>query len=104
MPWGTRLVPIDDLERFVAERRQKTRAERRQPARPGRKVGLSPEVVGRIRDEHSSGKSLGAIARGLNADRVKTSQGGRQWWPSTVRAVLVRSSPLDSAGAAGGSP
>ncbi len=25
--------------------------------------------------------------------RVRTSQGGRQWWPSTVRAVLVRSSP-----------
>jgi hypothetical protein len=28
---------------------------------------------------------------------VRTSQGGRQWWPSTVRAVLVRRGPADSA-------
>jgi hypothetical protein len=37
-----------------------------------------------------AGESLGAIAHELNADRVPTAQGGRQWWPSTVRAVLVR--------------
>jgi hypothetical protein len=32
--------------------------------------------------------SLAAIAAALNADGVATAQGGRQWWPSTVRAVL----------------
>lgn len=97
MGWGTRLVPVDELERFLAERRRKARAERRPPARPGRKVGLPAAIVARIRDDHSAGKSLGEIARGLNADGVRTSQGGRQWWPSTVRAVVVRSSPPDAA-------
>jgi hypothetical protein len=27
---------------------------------------------------------------------VPTAQGGRQWWPSTVRAVLVRQGRLES--------
>jgi recombinase len=94
MGWYTRLVPVDELERFAAERRREARRTRRQPpARPGRKPGLPSEVVTRIRDQHTEGKSLSEIARELNADAVPTSQGGRQWWPSTVRAVLVRPSP-----------
>jgi hypothetical protein len=52
--------------------------------------GLAVEVVTRIREQHAQGESLDAIAHELNADRVPTAQGGRQWWPSTVRAVLVR--------------
>ena len=100
---GRRLVPIDELERFVAERRQKAQAEPRPPARPGRKAGLPPEVVDRIRDEHNGGKSLGEIARALNADGVKTSQGGHQWWPSTVRTVLIRSNPPETARASAAS-
>jgi len=97
MDWGKRLVPIDELERYLATRRRKARAERGPPARPGRKPGLLPEVVARIRDQHGEGESLSEIARKLNADGVPTSQGGRQWWPSTVRAVLVRSRPPNSA-------
>ncbi|MCP9486371.1 MAG: recombinase family protein [Gaiellaceae bacterium MAG52_C11] len=96
MGWYTRLVPIDELERFAAERRREARSQRRPPARPGRKPGLPSEVVARIRDQHAEGKSLSEIARELNADSVPTSQGGRQWWPSTVRAVLVRPSPPSS--------
>ena len=96
--WYTRLVPVDELKRFAAERRREARRkERRPPARPGRKPGLPSEVVARIRDHHAEGKSLSEIARELNADAVPTSQGGRQWWPSTVRAVLVRPSPPNSA-------
>ncbi len=94
MGWYTRLVPVDELERFAAERRREARrTKRRPPARPGRKPGLPSEVVARIRNQHAEGKSLSEIARELNADAVPTSQGGRQWWPSTVRAVLVRPSP-----------
>src|SRR6266540_5893532 len=96
MDWGTRLIPVDELERLVAQRRQKAQAEPRPPARPGRKAALPPEVVARIRDEHLKGKSLGEIARGLDADGVRTSQGGRRWWSSTVRTVLARSSPPNS--------
>src|SRR6266540_1313848 len=94
--WGSRLIPVTGLEGFVAERKRPARAERRPSARPGRKVGLPAEVLTRIRDEHANGMSLGEIARGLNADGVRTSQGGRQWWPSTVRSVLVRSGPPQS--------
>jgi recombinase len=90
--WYTRLVPVDELERFAAERRREARWKKRlPPARPGRKPGLPSEVLARIRDQHAEGKSLSEIARGLNADAVPTSQGGRQWWPSTVRALLRRS-------------
>jgi hypothetical protein len=95
--WGTQLVPVDELERLVTERRREAQADRRPAARPGRRIGLPAEVVTRIRDEQAEGKSLAEIARGLNADGVSTSQGGRQWWPSTVRAVLVRSTPPKSA-------
>jgi Recombinase len=95
--WGSRLIPVDELERYLADRRQEVRAARRRSARPGRKPGLEPEVVARIRSEYASRRALGEIARQLNADGVRTSQGGRQWWPSTVRAVLVRSRPLNSA-------
>lgn len=95
--WGSRLIPVAELERYLAERRHEARTARRRPARPGRKPGLEPELVARIRSEYAGGRTLGEIARGLNADGVRTAQGGRQWWPSTVRAVLVRSSPSKSA-------
>lgn len=93
MPWGARLIPVDELERLLAERRRKARAGQMPPARPGRRSAVPPEVVTRIRDERAQGKSLGEIARGLNTDGVSPSQGGREWWPSTVRAVLIRSNP-----------
>jgi len=96
--WGMHLVPVDEVERFIVERRRRAQAERRPSARPGRRVGVSAAVITRVRDEHAKGKSLGEIARGLNADGVRTSQGGRQWWPSTVRAVLSRSSAPDRSG------
>jgi len=49
----------------------------------------------------AQGVSLGEIARRLNRDDIPTAQGGRQWWPSTVRAVLIRSGPPSPARAAG---
>ncbi len=95
MPWGTKLVPVDELERLIAERRR-PRRERRRPSRPsGRPPNLARAIVKRIRSEHAAGKSLAQIARDLNASGTPTAHGGRQWWPSTVRNVLVRPSPLD---------
>jgi len=32
MEWGTRLIPVDELERFLAERGQEGQAERKRPA------------------------------------------------------------------------
>ena len=88
MPWGTRLIPVDELERLIAERRRPPRS--RPPlARPGRPRVLPSELVNDIVAQRASGKSLGQIANDLNADRTPTAHGGAQWWPSTVRSVLA---------------
>jgi hypothetical protein len=90
MPWGAHLIPADELERLLAEQRRPPR-ERSHPSRPaGRPAAVAPDVVKRIRADRAAGKSLAQIARDLNAGGVPTAQGGRQWWPSTVRVVLTR--------------
>lgn len=86
---GMRLIPVDELKRYVAENTKAARRNMSARRRPGRPRTLSSKVVARIFDEASQGRSLGAIARGLNAEGVSAAQGGRQWWPSTVRAVLA---------------
>jgi hypothetical protein len=90
---GRRLIPVDELERYVAERRRPVRARR---AAVGRPPSVPDEVVRRIRAEHAAGRTLGQIARGLDADGVPTAQNGRRWWSSSVRAVLIRSDPPSS--------
>jgi hypothetical protein len=91
LPWGTLLIPVDELERLVAERRRGPRSQAALQTRAGRRPTVAPDVAERIRAERAAGGSFGAIARALNADRVPTAHGGAQWWPSTVRAVLRRS-------------
>lgn len=89
--WGARLIPAEELERYLAERTEVPRMARRRRAGSGRKSTLPAEVAARIRQEHARGDSLAEIARRLNRDGVPTAQSGRQWWPSTVRVVLARS-------------
>jgi hypothetical protein len=92
MPWGPRLVPVDELERFVNERRRRARG--RMPTAPrGRPTVVPGDLVLHIREERAAGRSLRQIARDLNASKTPTAHGGAQWWPSTVRAVLKRSAP-----------
>lgn len=88
-PWGQRLIPVSELERFVRDHIERGRP--RTAHRPaGRPPSLPDSVIARIRLEYARGGSLGEIARALAADGVPTAHGGRQWWPSTVRAVLLR--------------
>jgi hypothetical protein len=88
-PWGTQFVPVDELDRLVAESRRPARP--RAPAKPvDRRRTVSDNVAARIAAEHDAGRSLGQIARGLNADLVPTAHGRARWWPSTVRSVLNR--------------
>ena len=94
MPWGTKLIPVDELERLLAERRRAAKPQP-EPARRGRPPLVPTDVVERVRSERASGKSLRQIATDLNADRIPTSHGGTRWWPSTVRSVLTRSGPPD---------
>lgn len=89
MPWGTRLIPIDELQRLLKERRRPAR-QRAQPAMPGRPQAVPPELVRHLRAERAGGKSLRHIARELNASGTPTAHGGAQWWPSTIQALLRR--------------
>jgi Recombinase len=90
-PSGMRLIPVAELERFLAEHAQVASVEFSPRRRAGRPPSVRPDIVERIRREHAEGRSLGEIAGGLTASGVPTSQGGRRWWPSTVRTILARS-------------
>lgn len=59
----------------------------------GVRLGRPPSVplttVRRTRKLRADGMTYQAIAGVLNAQGVPTGQGGRQWWPATVRKVLL---------------
>lgn len=68
-----------------------TEAARRAQGRSGGRPSTLPaQVVERIKNEAAAGVALNRIARGLNDDQIPTGQGGRQWYASSVRAVLKR--------------
>jgi hypothetical protein len=90
MPWGTKLIPVDELERFIAEQRRPARARPERASR-GRPRVLAPDLVDHIRTERAAGRTLREIATDLNDRQVPTAHGGARWWPSTVRAILRRS-------------
>jgi hypothetical protein len=89
-PWGQRLIPVAELEAFLREHLEPPR-EPGERGTAGRPQSLPRRLVERIRLEYAGGRGLAEIARHLNEDGVPTAHGGRRWWPSTVRAVLVRS-------------
>ncbi len=89
MPWGTKLIPVDELDRLVADRRQAAR-EQPEPATLGRPAVVEREVVDRFQAGRTAGKSFREIAGDLNASGTPTAHGGSQWWPSTVRGILRR--------------
>ncbi|MDE3070863.1 MAG: recombinase family protein [Acidobacteriota bacterium] len=89
LPWGTKLIPVDELERLATERRRTARP-RLEPATRGRKTAIPPEIAKRIRDQRSAGRTLREIADALDAEHVPTAHGGEKWWPSTVLALLRR--------------
>jgi len=69
-----------------------------QGVRLGRPRVMAQDVTERIVSEREEGRTLAAIADGLNADAVPTSRGGAKWYPSTVKAALT-SVALDMASA-----
>jgi DNA invertase Pin-like site-specific DNA recombinase len=80
-----------ELERdLIAERTRVALAVKKaQGAKLGRPVTTPQDVRRRI--QRMRARSLGwtAIARKLNGDGVATAQGGKRWYPSTVRAMFT---------------
>ena len=57
----------------------------------GRPKVAPTKLVSKITDLHDRGMSFGEIARQLNADEIATLHGGREWYASTVRGILLSS-------------
>jgi DNA invertase Pin-like site-specific DNA recombinase len=85
------LAAIAQFERRLIGQRTKDAlaVKRAEGVRLGRPQVLSGQVVARIAGERATGRSLQAIADGLNAEGVATAHGGAKWWPSTVGKVLA---------------
>src|SRR3954447_17388289 len=86
------LATFSQLERrLIGQRTREALAVKRAAGvRLGRPATLPDQIADRIASERAAGRSLRAIAAGLNDDRVATAQGGRAWHASTVRALLQR--------------
>lgn len=95
------LASVAELERDLISAR--TSAALQQLKASGKRLGrprVMPErVTERIVSERQQGRTLGAIAEGLNADNVPTARGGALWYRSTVKRVL-ESAALDVAASA----
>jgi DNA invertase Pin-like site-specific DNA recombinase len=88
---ATMLAGVAEFElELIRQRTREGLAVKRERGEQVNQGATPPDVVARIRREREAGMSLPAIAKGLNADGVPTAQGGRQWYPSTVSAVLRR--------------
>lgn len=82
-----------ELDRRLSSERTRSAlvAGRERGARLGRPPVLGDNVRSRIRRERRDGRSLRAIAGGLNDEGVPTGHGGARWHASTVRSVADRS-------------
>lgn len=83
------LAIFDEMERkLTGEREARQELTVRRPAtRLGRPSTLSLDIVERIVDARRGGATWAAIADELNVGGVPTAQGGKQWYPATVRHV-----------------
>ncbi|MGP4054139.1 recombinase family protein [Mycobacterium sp. 4D054] len=85
------MAVFSQLERrLISQRtREALAVKRAQGVRLGRPSKLPTEIVERILADRRAGLSLAKIAAALNSDAVPTAQGGKCWYPATVKAVIA---------------
>ena len=81
-------ISEDERDRIRERTKAALAAKKAAGVRLGRPSTLPAEVVARIVTDRASGVSFGKIAAALNADGVPTAQGGKRWYPATVKAVV----------------
>lgn len=89
---ATVLMALAEWERDMIGERTKNAlgAAKRAGTQLGRPTNVSTDTVAMIRRMRTAGKSFGAIAKLLNEAAVPTAQGGKRWYPATVRNVWER--------------
>ena len=85
------MASVAQWERRIIGQRTKDAlaVKKAEGARLGRPTTLPAHVVRRIERLRDDGLTLRAIVDRLNADCVPTAHGGREWYPTTVRKVLL---------------
>jgi DNA invertase Pin-like site-specific DNA recombinase len=88
------LATFVQFERRLISQRTKEAlaAKKASGVRLGRPPTLPRSVVRRIQRLRARGLSLRVIADELDDAGVPTAQGGKKWYPATVRHVLLRTS------------
>ena len=81
-------ISEDERDRIRQRTKAALAAKKAAGVRLGRPSTLPAAVVARIVTDRASGVSFGKIAAALNADGVPTAQGGKRWYPATVKAVV----------------
>lgn len=86
------MASVAQYERRAIDQRTKDAlaVKREQGIRLGRPRTMDASVRPWIEREHAKGKSLSAIASGLNQSDVLTAHGGARWHASTIRKALAR--------------
>ena len=84
------LMSVAEWEREIigVRTREALAVKRASGVRLGRPRSLPRPVRARIAKLRSQGTSFAKIADELNRDAIPTAQGGKRWYPSSVRAVL----------------
>jgi len=91
----TIMSAMAEMERGMISARQKdVHQDRRDQGKVwgvdlGPKSALDAEYKSRIYDARLAGSSFGSIANSLNRDKIPTTNGGKEWYPSTVRHVFM---------------